>query len=328
VTPGIDHQEKDAMNGSVRSSAGLVWRHQRLVWWIFAVSLVLAWLGSLTTRAVLSSVLDHSLESAKLVTGFDISTMVLMLARPDVSMRALAPGAVGATLVFLIYLLFIDGGVFAVFLDDRKLSRAEFFENAGLFFWRMVRLALYSLVPFALLAAAHSAINKFAGKLSNDAPQERLGFFVNVAGLLLILLVALFVRLCFDLAQAHIVRDNERRLLGTLWNSIKLSFHSGKLYASYVGIGLFATIMFAIGIGIWIYLPHSAMAASFVVLELVTVIQIASRLWMKAASARWVALLPYPEALAPVPLPVQATPEPAVEVTDVQPPLPEPPYSE
>ena len=70
------------MNGSVRSSAGLVWRHQRLVWWIFAVNLVLAWLSSLPARATLSTVLDHSLESAKLVTGFDIGTFVLLLERP------------------------------------------------------------------------------------------------------------------------------------------------------------------------------------------------------------------------------------------------------
>jgi hypothetical protein len=316
------------MNGSVRSSAGLVWRHQRLVWWIFAVNLVLAWLGSLSTRAVFSSVLDHSLESAKLVTGFDISTMVLMLSRPDVSMRAMAPSAIGASVVFVIYLLFIDGGVFAVFLDDRKLSRAEFFECAGLFFWRMVRLALYSLVPFALLAVAHSLSNKYAGKLADNAPQDRLGFFVNVASMLIVLLLALFVRMCFDLAQAQVVRDNERKVLGILGRSIKLAIRSGKLYTSYVGIGIFAVVTFGVGIGIWVYLPHSATGASFVALELVTVTQIASRLWMKAESARWVALLPeevaIPKAVAPLTEVVTSAPE----ITDMTPPTPEPPYSE
>ena len=61
-----------------------MWRHQRLVWWIFAVNLVLAWLSSLPARVTLSAVLDHSLESAKLVTGFDVGTLVLLLERPDV----------------------------------------------------------------------------------------------------------------------------------------------------------------------------------------------------------------------------------------------------
>ena len=101
------------MNGSVRSAAGLVWRHQRLVWWIFAVNLVLAWLSSLPARATLGTVLDHSLESAKLVTGFDIGTFVMLLrAIRMCSCPSLASGAVGAALIFLVYLLFIDGGVF------------------------------------------------------------------------------------------------------------------------------------------------------------------------------------------------------------------------
>jgi hypothetical protein len=307
------------MNGSTRSSAALLWRHQRLVWWVFAVNLLIAWATSLPVRATLSAVLDHSLESAKLVSGFDLATLVLILERPDVSVRSLAPGAVGAALAFIIYLLFIDGGIFAVFLNDRKLSRAEFFENAGLFFWRMVRLALCSIVPFALLAAADFAIAGYAGKLSSDAPQDRLGFFVNIGSKLVIVVAALFVRLWFDLAQAQVVRDNQRQLTRVLFGSLALAFRSGKLYMQYLGIALFAAVTFALGIGVWAYLPHSAMAASFLVLELVTLAQIAARLWLKAASARWVALFPG------APLPYQAAlPPPSVtQVTEVPSPIPE-----
>jgi hypothetical protein len=306
----------------------LVWRHQRLVWWIFVLNMVLAWLGSLPARVTLSSVLDHSLESANLVNGFDVGTFVLMLERPDVPKAELAPAALGVTLVFLVYLLFIDGGVFSVFLDDRKLSRAEFFENAGLFFWRMVRLTLYSVIPFGLLVAAHGGINSYAEKLSSDAPQERLGFFVNLACGVLLLIVALFVRMWFDLTQACVVRDNERMVFRTLLRNLKLALHSGKLFASYLGIGLFAVATFGIGVGIWVLLPHRAMGASFVVLELVTIKQIAYRLWLKAASARWVALGTGEAALPLTPEPVPAVEAPAHLITDVPPPLPDPPFSE
>lgn len=277
------------MNGSVRSSAGLVWRHQGVVWWIFAVNLVLAFLGSLPMRATLSTILDHSLESAKLVTGFDVGAFGMLMQRPEVRVRSLALGAVGASLIFMLYLLFIDGGVFTVFLEDRKLSRAEFFEDTGLYFWRMLRLALYSTVPFGMLVAANNGIADYVRRLSSDAPQERLGFFVNVGSKLVILLLALLVRLWFDLAQARVVRDNERRVFGTLLHSFKLAFTFG-LYARYLGIGLLASAMFVGGVGIWVYLPHSSIVASFVVLELVTITQIVSRLWLKATSARWIGL--------------------------------------
>jgi hypothetical protein len=279
------------MSGSTRSSAGLVWRHQRLLWWIFAMNLALAWLGTLPVRVTLSKVLDHSMESAKLVTGFDVSTALLLLQRPEVETRSLAMGSLGAAALFLFAMLMIDGGVVTVFLEDRRLSSAEFLENCGRFFWRMVRLALYSLVPFGLLAAADGAVADYAGRLSSDAPQERLGFLVNVASKLLLVLAALLVRLWFDLAQARMVRDNEHGVFQELGRSFKLAFRSG-LYKQYIGIGLFAAASLALGIWVWSYLPHGAIGASFAVLELVTVSQIASRLWLKAASARWVALQP------------------------------------
>jgi hypothetical protein len=142
--------------------------------------------------------------------------------------------------------------------------------------------------------------------------------------MLVLMAVALFVRMWFDLAQTHLVRDNERRVLWVLLRCLGLAFRSGKLFAEYIGIGLFAIVTFGVGVGVWVYLPHSATVASFLVLEFVTIAQIASRLWLKAASARWVALLPS----EPTPLPAYETPALASEVTDVQPPLPDPPYSE
>jgi hypothetical protein len=277
------------MSGSVRSSAGVVWRHRRLLWWISAMNLALAWLDSLAVRATLRQVLDHSLESAKLVRGFDVSTLVLLLERPEVQTRSLAMGASGAAAIFLLAMLTIDGGVVTVYLEDRKLSRAEFFENCGRYFGRMVRLGLCSVVPFGLLTAAYGSLANYAGRLSNDAPRERLGFYVQVAGVLGIGLVALLVRLWFDLAQARLVHGDEPGILRELGRSFRLAFRS-RLYAQYIGIGLFAAACVAMGSLVWVSLPHGAIGASFVVLELMTISQIAARLWLKAASARWVAL--------------------------------------
>jgi hypothetical protein len=282
------------MTGSVRSSAGLLVRHQRLAWWIFIANLVLAWLSSLPARVSLASALDHSLEGLRFVNGFDVAALAMLLGRPDFPVKSLATTSVAATVVFFFYLLFLDGGVFAVYLDDRKLSRAEFFENCGLYFWRMLRLAIYSLLPFAIVMAIGGGIGAYAGKLSDEAAPDRLGFYVAMAGRLLFLLLFLFVRLWFDLTQASVVRENKRSLLRTLGGTFRIALGSGKLYRGYLGIMILSAAVAAALVTLWVYLPHRAMFASFVVLEMVTLLFIASRLWMKAASARWIALLPEP----------------------------------
>jgi hypothetical protein len=284
------------MSGSVRSAAELVWRHQRLLWWIFALNLALALMSSLAVRAVLRPVLDNSLESAKLVTGFDVSTLMLLLQQPDVPTHTLAPGALVAAVLWLLAMLAIDGGVVMEYLQDRRLGLTEFCASCGLYFWRMVRLALYGLLPFGALMAAHSALGDYAGKLARNAPQPWLGFAVNATGTLLIVLAALLVRLWFDVTQARVAQGNRHSLLRELWRSLVLTVHvpalrSG-LFAQYLGIALLAAAVASLGIAVWIALPHRAMGASFAVLELVTISQIAARLWMKAACARWVALRP------------------------------------
>lgn len=307
------------MSGGVRSSAGLVWRHQRLLWWIFAMNLGLAWLGSLPVRSTLGAVLNRSLDSSRLVTGFDLSTLVVLLEQPEVQMRSLAPAALSATVIFLLAMLMIDGGLFTVYLEDRELSREEFFGSCGLYFWRMVRLALYALVPFGLLMAASGAVAAYAGKLSSDAPPVRLGWVVNVASKLAIVLLLLLLRLWFDLAQARVVHRGERRILRELWRSFKPAFRSG-LYAQYLGIAVIGAVSMSVGIWMWARLPHAAVGASFVVLELLTLVHIASRLWMKAASARWVALQTDAAVSAP---PVEAAPAPAIAETQLDTPQPE-----
>ncbi len=308
------------MNGSVRSSAGLVWRHQRILWWIFVVNLVLAYLGSMPARAMLHGVLDHSLESAKLVTGFDVGAFSALLMQPEVNTTVIAPSVLFTAVVFFFYPLLIDVGIYSVYLEDRALSRGEFFQSAGLYFWRMLRLALYSLPFFAIAIGVNGGIAVLSGKLGTEAPQEMLGFWVGIGGRIVFLLMALFVRAWFDLAQARVVLDNERKVLRTVGRSWLLLLHSGGLYLRYLGIALCSMAVFAAGMALWVYVPHQDTIGSFVVLEAVTVFMLATRLWMKATSARWIALLP--SVAVPAAAPIAAPLEAVATTAIVEPPAP------
>jgi len=279
----------------LRSSAALLWRRQRLLWWLFALNLAAAWLASVPLRSVLHAVLDQSLESQRLVEGFDLATYFLLRQQPDLPGSMLFPASAVAAGLFLLVTVILSGGVIRELLEDRKLDGQEFAASCVAFFWRIVRLTLYSAVALGIVFGISAAAAIPAGKLGDHFTDGRIGDLAPMMLRLLMLLAALFVRQWFDVAQARLVHNNERKILRELWRTFRPALRSG-LYWQYLGIGVLAAASFAAGLWIWAMLPHASMLAAFVVLELVTLAQVAARLWMKAASAQWVAL--QPEAVA------------------------------
>ena len=70
-------------SGVLQEGARRVWKSQRIVWWLFLVNLLLAFLTTRPLSARLEQVTDHSLQSQRLVTltGVVNSDVDRMLAR-------------------------------------------------------------------------------------------------------------------------------------------------------------------------------------------------------------------------------------------------------
>src|SRR5258708_9406291 len=159
----------------------LVWRHQRLFWWIFLVNLVLGFLASLAPGAVLHSVLDKSLYAEEMSKRFDAAVFFELLMKPGVSTSPGMAGSLATGLIFLFCMLFISGGVVAVYHQDRKLTGGQFFECCGDFFWRMVLLRLWSLLPFAFVLGLSAVVQRVSCKMPSDAPPKFHGFYLQLA---------------------------------------------------------------------------------------------------------------------------------------------------
>ena len=61
------------------SGAGLVWRWQRLVWWIFAVTLIFGFLSTQGMVDRAAGTLNHSFASKRLVDGWDVSAVTELM---------------------------------------------------------------------------------------------------------------------------------------------------------------------------------------------------------------------------------------------------------
>jgi len=304
------------MNRPIRDGFFLVWRHQRLVWWIFFVNLFLGFLASIPARVLFQPVLGKSFYSNQLTQSFDVTVYLELLAKPEVSVAPVDAAAAVVAFVFLIYMLFISGGVLAVYRDDRKLSRSQFFESCGDFFWRMVRLLLCSIIPFGVVFALIAKVQSVTGKMASDAPWEMQGFWFRCAGLFLCLLMALFVRAWFDLAQTRTVCDRARGMFVLSFRSFVLALRNlPRLLFNYFAVMLVGALLIAATWFVWLRIPHQSFGASWLLLELLSAVLVALRLWQRASTMLW---YENHAELNTVPIPLPPSPLPA-EILEAEP---------
>ncbi len=303
------------MKRPIRDGFGLVWRHQRLVWWIFFVNLLLGLLASIAPRVLLRPVLDRSMYAAQLSQRFDLSVFNELLSKPEVSLRPSVASSATLSVIFLLYMIFISGGILAVYREDRKLTRGEFFHSSGDFFWRMVVLLLCSIIPFGIVYALLDWVREISRKMAAEAPREMQGFWVKLAGYLVCLVLALFVRAWFDVAQARTVIDGVRRMFKLSFQTLVLALGNlHRLLFIYLTTTSVCAIVAVAAAALWLNIPHGSFGKSWLLLEIVTLAMIALRLWQRAATALWYEN--YAE-LHPAPVPVTPAPPAWMEPVEV-----------
>ncbi len=280
------------------------WRQQRLVWWIFAVNLILAFASAMPLVHRIGAVTDHSLAALRLVNGFDFGIYSELRTTSNVNFDSSFPESVPAVLVFFVFMLFLTGGILASYANEYKLSIRDFFANCGAFFWRCVRLSIFmSIVLVPILMGGHAFLH-WGGKLINDAAGEKTGYWVSLLAILLTLFVMMAVRLWFDMAQVRAVTEDERGMLRNTLRAFKLTFSNfGSLFWLYVRITFLAWLALALGLWFWTRLSGGV---AVIMLEVVLLWWVGTRLWQRASEVAWYQR----HVIVPVAEPVQVVPAP------------------
>jgi len=270
--------------------AGLVWRRQRVVWLIYFFTLLLAFLSTRGLVQRTAHVLDHSAESAsRLVHGFDISAFLELQQIPQSPLTGSNDIFGVAPVISLLFLIFVTGGVLAVYYRDESLPFGPFFEACGDHFWRFLRLLIYfaiAMIPVLILVGVTSAAYHHIDEVSvSPLTAVRFGF---VAGIILLLL-AMVIRLWFDMAQVIAVAEEERAMHRALRQAARLLARNFlSLFWLYLRISIVAVAVFALGLYIWmvVFRPES-IGNAFILGQLLILWWIATRLWQRASEAKW-----------------------------------------
>jgi len=313
----------DNKKGLVTAGSSLLWRQQAILWWVFAVNFVCGALGTAPAALQLNRALHHTLAGQALTKGFDLGMFFEIVRLPNVSLMRSTTSSYIFAFLFFLFMLFVSGGILETYRQDRRLTTGDFFAASGAFFWRFVRLMLFSLLPFIFLWSMYAQVNRLSDSVGDRAVADQVGFCIQFAGTVLLALLALLVRLWFDLAKVRAVAQNERSMWHNMWRSSGMTWrHLGTLFWMYFRISLAAWIALLIGLLIWTKLPPTAIPATFILLEFIILSQLAARLWQLASATAWYKR--YAE-VVPADSVAYTTPEPegVIEVVET-PAIPEP----
>lgn len=305
----------DDNKGLVAAGAALVWRRQRVLWWAYAVNLVLGLMGAAGARTQLEKLLKYSLAGESLTKGFDLGMFSELVNQPAANLMRSAGSSFLFASLFPLFMLFVTGGILAVYREDRKFTAGDFFAASGAFFWRFVRLALFSLVPFGFLGAMLWGVNKLSGYIGDRTVSALTSFFILLGGAIIVTLLVLFVRLWFDIAQVRAVVQDEHKMWPDLWKALGISWRQARtLFRVYLCISGVAWVTLAGGLFLWAKLPPTATPVAFLLLEFIILMQLLTRLWQRASSVIWyqrhAAMFPADAADFTTPAPVEVV-EPA-----------------
>ncbi|HVB36771.1 MAG TPA: hypothetical protein VND42_05980 [Candidatus Acidoferrales bacterium] len=301
--------------------AGLVWRRQRVLWWIFAVNFILAFFSIHGVVPRVGSVLDHSLAAQRLVNGFDVGAFSELMLQPGISPLDVSLAAMAYSLVFFVFMLFVTGGILEVYRRDSRVTTAEFFESSGAFFWRFVRLVIFLLLCLIPIAILHAIANRIGGHIEDTAVSAMTSVWFRIAVDIVLLFLVLILRLWFDIAEVHSVAQNEPRMRRSLAVAWRLTFGNfGRLFWLYFSIGVVACIGFGFGLWLWMYiLPPTAITAAFFLGQTMILWWLATRLWQRSSETLW-----YQRNFVPAAPPASYAPAMYPVVAPQTPPLPPP----
>jgi len=271
----------------VSAGADVAIRNKRYVIWFYLLNLIFAHFGASAFSDAAHALLDHSLNADKLLHGFNLGVFIELLARPEFGPLASssAPAMIFAFLFFLASLLFMPG-VLLGYASDHRISRDEFYRACGRNVWRFVRLFVFFTVIAGIVAGILSwglnALVTAADKTSN----ERLPFFTQLLGTMVILVVLTIIRVWFDLAQTDVVlRDQSATRKSIAAGFRKLRRNFVRLVGSYLVIAIVALAVLVAGILLWhTIVPPSGVVGAFLIGQATLFLLLATRFWQRATA--------------------------------------------
>jgi hypothetical protein len=266
-------------------------RNKRYIAWFYLLNLLLGLFGTFAFVNQAGAVLDRSLLSDRLVHGFSVGVLIEMFVRPEFGPAIASRGpAMFFSVLFLFATALFLPGVFQGYASTYRLPREDFFRACGRNLWRYIRLLIVAGSVMGFTAGVLFAIQDAMATKAGESTNELLAPEVQFGGLGLIFLIMTAFRICFDLAEADVVLNDQRAVRKSIGAGLKHTLQSLlRLLASYVVTTLVAAIILVGGLWAWMKLvaPENLKGA-FLIAQLTLLLLLIPRFWQRGvAVAYW-----------------------------------------
>jgi hypothetical protein len=291
----------------------LLFSNKRTLLWSYLALLAVGLIGGVSLHARIGPFLDHSLAAQKLAGSIDIAYFAELFMHANEHDPGSGPVTASLTLVSVLLSFFFAAGIIFVFLSGEKPRLATILRAGVDYFWRFFRLTLFTAIIAGPILGLLGWLRILYLKSADENVVEAGYYWRFLLTLAILLLVAIVLRLWFDLAEVYVVKlgqDGDRRVRRTLGPSLRLlRAHFGHLFLSYFVAGALGLLVSAFFFSIWLFNQASHLVVPvFLWSQIGLIFLLASRIWQRGIVTSLVA----------------ATAEPTQAVILVQPGPPEP----
>jgi hypothetical protein len=277
----------------------LLLANKRTLLWSYLALLFVGLVGGASMHARIGPFLDHSLAAQKLAGGIDAGYYAELYMHANEHDPGSGPVTTALTLLSLVLSFFFAAGIVYVFLSGEKPRLAVILGRGVEYFWRFFRLVLFAAILggpiLGVLAWLRSIYLKSADEKFVEAAYDlRAGLTLAV-----LLLVAVILRIWFDLAEVYVVKlgtEGDRRVRKSLGPSLRLFRRNFlRVFFSYFAAGTLGWLAFAVFLWIWLAGQTSHLIVPvFFWSQIALVFLLASRIWQRGILTALVLAEPVP----------------------------------
>lgn len=269
------------MWGAFTAGTARIWLHKRLILWLYVVNLAFAAVMVIPLRKLLGEISKTDL-AYHFVNCFPADVGLEFWWQNKLAFNALALVALVLGVLYLLFSIFVGGGIVATLTVERRVSVRRFLNDAARYFWRYLRLFVLLVIVVGLVGAGYQSLlsDKVEG-LRESATTDRASFLWLALVVVVILAVVAFALMVFDYAKIRTVVDRRRSMF--LASLVGLGFSLRRFWQT---IPLFGVNFVVVVILFAVYLLienqfSNATVASMIGLFVVQQVFILSRIWIR-----------------------------------------------